>query len=756
MFSSGPSTLLSVRSIATSRFFPRQGRVGMTAPLSVFQKPAKWLGLAVAVMMALGVKSILAQQPELIPQPREIKTVSTPFKVTSGLEIALLSPVQPKDTFAAMTLRKELYRDTGLIFPIVTTVSAETGRPVILLGRLEQPEIASLLREQGLGATGIGAQGYALSVTPRRVWVAGKDAAGLFYGVQTLRQLIVPTGNDEAEILGAQIRDWPALKYRGTQVDLARGPVPKLSYLKKIVRTIAAFKMNQLYLYMEDSFRVRGQPLIGVLSDTLTHADWRELVAYAARYHVDLVPATEDCGHLHQILRFELYSGMAERPHGFVLAPEDPRDMGFLKSIYTQLLPIFPSKIYHVGCDETFELGLGRTKELVKEEGYGKVYVDYLTKVYHLVRSYNKQVMFWGDIAVEHPEMIPSLPKGLIVASWVYGPHRSYARWLKPFEGTGMKIFICPWTSNTSLIVPDYEEAAYNIRQFIADGKKAGAIGTDVTVWNDDGETLYGPNWWSVVYGAACAWEPGNPSVRTFNGKFDWAFFHDPNPALVQAIMALGHLNEVIRAGGPIEKYDMKRGGADDDKFWHNPFMPLWQPEVTKALPIASLIRTTAENAYTTMINDAPQIRRHTGILRDLEFAALRMDALGMRYQYVREISDRYDDAYAHQNQRGRPQTGNDLSDIDSTNGRLQDLRDYTTRLREIYKQRWLSENLPTWLPNILQLYDRNSRLWQRLIAKYNDLREAYYQGQPLPSPESLGLLPTSSGSSVNGSAAQP
>jgi hypothetical protein len=46
--------------------------------------------------------------------------------------------------------------------------------------------------------------------------------------------------------------------------------------------------------------------------------------------------------------------------------------------------------------------------------------------------------------------------------------------------------------------------------------------------------------------------------------------------------------------------------------------------------------------------------------------------------------------------------------------------------------------------------------LWQRLIAKYNDLREAYYQGQPLPSPESLGLLPTSSGSSVNGSAAQP
>ena len=703
--------------------------------------------LCVAALMVLGACSAFAQQPMLIPQPRELKTEATPFRVGAGLEIALLSPASPEDAFAAATLQRELWRDTGLIFPIVTAVGVPSGKPVILLGRLDQPDMASLLKNQGLSPEGIAAQGYALSITPQRVLVAGKDAVGLFYGVQTLRQLVVPTGGGEGEILGAQIRDWPALKYRGTQVDLARGPVPKLAYLKRIVRTIAAFKMNQLYLYMEDSFRVKGQPLIGVLSDTLTQQDWRVLVAYAAHYHVNVVPATEDCGHLHQILRFEQYSGMAERPHGFVLAPGDPRGIDFLKSIYAQLLPIFPSKFYNIGCDETFELGLGRSKEMVKQEGYGKVYVDYLTKIYHLVRSYNKQVMFWGDIAVEHPEMVPSLPKGLIVASWVYGAQKSYQRWLKPFEGTGMRIFICPWTGNTSLIAPDYEEAAYNIRQFIADGKKAGAIGTDVTVWNDDGESLYGPNWWSIVYGAACAWEPGNPSVEDFDRKFDWAFFRDPSPSLVNAIMELGHLNEVIRAGRPVKTYDMKRGGADDAKFWHDPFSPLWQPEVVKALPIASLIRMTAEGAYATMVNDRRLARRNADVLKDMEFAALKMDALGMRYQYVQEISDRYDDAYAHQNDRTWRQTGNDLSDIDSTNGRLQDLRDYTTRLREIYMQRWLSENLPTWLPNMLQLYDRNSRMWQRLIAKYSDLRAAHYRGQPLPPPESLGLLPAAQAS---------
>src|SRR5439155_17932479 len=124
---------------------------------------------------------------------------------------------------------------------------------------------------------------------PDHVLVAGKDSPGLFYGVQTLRQLIRPAAGG-AEIAGLRVRDWPALIYRGTQVDMSRGPVPNLSYLKRIVRTIAEFKMNLLFLYLEDSFRLNDQPLVGVLSDTLSPEDWKELVAYARQYHVDIVP----------------------------------------------------------------------------------------------------------------------------------------------------------------------------------------------------------------------------------------------------------------------------------------------------------------------------------------------------------------------------------------------------------------------------------------------------------------------------------
>jgi hexosaminidase len=681
-----------------------------------------------------------AVEPQLIPQPREIKTTGEAFQVTPDLQIELISPGPREDVLAAASLHRELNRVTGHQYAITSAVVPDQHSSIVL-GRFDQPEMAKLLEADGISTEGIGEQGYVLQVTPAQVLVAGKDAAGLFYGVQTLRQLVVGDA-EHAEILGVSIRDWPALLFRGTQVDLARGPVPKLSYLKRIVRTISAFKLNQLYLYMEDSFRLRGQPLIGVLSDTLSQDDWKTLVAYAAKYHVGIVPATEDCGHLHKVLRFDEYSPLGERPHGHGLAADDPQAMDFLNKMYQQLVPIFPSKLYHIGCDETFDLGLGRSAQLVAKEGYGQVYVDNLIKVANLVHRYNKQVMFWGDIAVEHPEMIPSLPKNLVVASWEYGSHPSYEKWIKPFEGTGMKIFVCPWAGATGVIMGDYAEAAVNIEGFLTDGKKEGAIGTDITVWNDDGESLYGMNWWSIVYGAAVAWEPGRTPVDEFNQKYDWAFYRNTDHRFADAIEQLSQLNATLRAAGLGKLYGMDYGGTADALFWHNPFGPQGQQEVKLVLPLAAQMRLTAEHAYTVLVDSASLARRNADTLPNLEFAALKLDALGMRYEYAQEIAQLYDEARANeQNKSKQDLVGNDLGEIDSTNGRLQDLRDYNTRLRELYKHLWLSENLPHWLPNILELYDRNAAMWQDQIAKYNRIKMQYDAGTPLPPPESLGLM---------------
>jgi len=251
---------------------------------------------------------------------------------------------------------------------------------------------------------------------------------------------------------------------------------------------------------------------------------------------------------------------------------------------------------------------------------------------------------------------------------------------------------------------------------------------------------MFAPGWWSIVYGAACAWEPGETRVKEFNRKYDWAFYRNTDHRFANALMSLGHVNEIMRAGKPVETFDMHYGGTSDSLFWQDPFSPAGRKEVERLLPVASLIRRTAEEAYTVFANGATRARRNADTLQSMKFAALRIDALGMRYQFAQEISDRYADAVAQQG-KDRRMAGSDLGDISSTDGRLQDLRDYTTRLTEMYRKLWLSENLPTWMPNMLQLYKRNSDLWQGLIAKYLELRRGLSNGKPLPSPESLGLL---------------
>jgi hexosaminidase len=692
-----------------------------------------------AFVVLLSPRPVVAQNPVLVPQPRELGTTGPAFRVLPMTRIVLSSD-SPEDRFAATSLQEELKLVTGTSFPVVSTTAGGAG--AIVLGRIANPSIGALLLRRHLEATDLGTEGYVLDVQQGEVLVAGRDAPGLFYGVQTLRQLVV--GNDhQAAILGVRVRDWPAMFYRGTQVDLSRGPVPKLEYLKRIVRTIAEFKMNQLNLYIEDAFPLEGQPLVGVLDDTLSRTDFKELVAYAAPYHVEIIPATEGCGHLHKVLRFEQFSGMGEVPHGNDLAADDGSAQKFLEQFYGQIHSVFPSPIYNIGCDETGELGSGRSAVRVQRDGYGSVYASNVNRAYNLVRGYNKQAIFWGDMAVAHPEVIPKLPKDLIVATWEYFPQLSYQKWLKPFFDAGMKIIVCPWVGNTSLIIPDYEVAASNIANFIDEGKRAGALGVNVTVWNDDGETLFAPNWWSIVYGAANAWEQQKTEVGVFDQKFDWVFYRNADHRFTEALKKLSGLNELLHRQGIIYVYSSDFGGTNDSLFWRDPFSAGGRTDTDEIGPAASELRRIAEDSFTVFATSENHALRNADTLKYFEFAALKLDALGMRYQYLPEISRRYFRILANEKTAAPSQVDAELFQIQGINGPLIDLRDYTTRLRGLYRELWLSENLSSWVPNVLQLYDRNGDLWQRHIAQFDQLKWDHREGKSLPSAESLGLFPT-------------
>ena len=132
--------------------------------------------------------------------------------------------------------------------------------------------------------------------------------------------------------------------------------------------------------------------MIGVLDDTLSRNDFRELVAYAAPFHAEIIPATEGCGHLHKVLLFEKYGGMAELPRGNDLAADDSEAEKFLEHFYGQVNSVFTSPFYQIGCDETRELGTGSSAARVQQDGYADVYAQSVNRAYNLVRRYNKHV----------------------------------------------------------------------------------------------------------------------------------------------------------------------------------------------------------------------------------------------------------------------------------------------------------------------------------------------------------------------------
>src|SRR6185312_11473456 len=162
----------------------------------------------------------------LIPQPREMTVSAAPVSVSNGITIA--RPGNAEDRFAASDLTTTL-KDRGI--RVVTGESGPGTRVVFL--RADASAARTLLRRHSLDIdSAMHDEGYVIIPDGNRLVVIGATAAGVFYGAQTVKQLISGDG-DQAKLYRATIRDWPAMRYRGFHDDISRGPVPTLDFQKK-------------------------------------------------------------------------------------------------------------------------------------------------------------------------------------------------------------------------------------------------------------------------------------------------------------------------------------------------------------------------------------------------------------------------------------------------------------------------------------------------------------------------------------------
>ncbi|HLX68462.1 MAG TPA: family 20 glycosylhydrolase, partial [Verrucomicrobiae bacterium] len=249
-------------------------------------------------------------------------------------------------------------------------------------------------------------EGYTLIIRKSEIEIAFREIPGLRAAMATLRQLFREYG---IRLPCVEIRDWPDFARRGVMLDISRGRVPRLETLLDLAERLADFKINELQLYTEHTFAYRKYKSVWHNWGALTADEIRQLDARCRQLGIDLVPNQNSFGHLRYFLEHPPLRKLAEvsqpyeDPSGeFVrrpstLAPNHAGTIPFLRGLYNELLPNFSSQLFNVGCDETWDLGRGQSKELCRTKGKGPVYLDFLQRVHREVSKKRKRMMFWGD-----------------------------------------------------------------------------------------------------------------------------------------------------------------------------------------------------------------------------------------------------------------------------------------------------------------------------------------------------------------------
>ncbi len=723
------------------------------------------------MLAAAGAPTAEAQALNLIPMPREL-AVSGTEALRGQIEINCATPCATEDQFAIDDLKGWLAAD-GI------TVSAGAAVHVLVArygNAIAQPifrDSATQPAETTAMPTAMQAEGYAISPDGHGIALTAAGSAGIFYALQTVKQLVTGYGAN-AVLHTVKVRDWPAMQYRGLQDDLSRGPVTTLEFQKKLIRTIAAYKVNLYSPYFEHTMEYASNPLLAPPGGGISAADAQQLVAYAKQYHVTVVPEQEAFGHLHNALLWEQYQPLAETPHGAVLAPGQAGSVALIQQEFTELAALYPGPFLHIGADETVDLGVGQTKADVDARGLAPVYLDFMQQIATALKPLNRLLLFWGDIAQDSPQLLKDLPQSFkdetIAIAWGYNPEpRGFTKLLTPFTQAGFETWVAPSVHNFRVVYPNYGMGLLNIQQFTRDGQKAGSTGQLNTIWNDDGEGLINQDWYGILFGAACAWQQGESSLDAFEDAYGPVFHGDNTGALDQA-------QKELMAAHAVLKDEARVGDASNNIFWLDPWSKDGQKVAAQVRPYTHELRMHAEAALTLIAKartaaganagagagaanvgetatmyDAAQYGAASSGLREpdavdaMELGARRMDFIGLKFELADEMAAGYARAQADAaspDKKVKALAARELSDINGINGRAEDLRNGYSLLRDLYESAWLRSNRPYWLRNILEQYDAAAQLWIARADKVHSAQRQWADQKTLPSADELGIPP--------------
>lgn len=475
----------------------------------------------------------------LIPMPRKIQYIKEEFKLKKEVNIILDYNCSFDDLNSAILLQEEINNTFGFKVNITKALNYHIYNTFICLKKKSSMEDEE----------------YKLSIKKDNIEINASTSKGLFYGIQTLIQIIREYGYS---LPGVIIEDKPYFKHRGFYHDVTRGKVPKLETLMNLVDKASFYKINELQLYIEHTFAFKGMSEVWIDKDPLTSEEIILLDRYCKNKHIELIPSISTFGHLYEVLRTKSFKNLCEltettKPeYSFVdrmahhtLNVTDEDSIKLVGNMLEQFIPLFSSNKFNICCDETFDLGKGKSSKEADRLGIGKLYVDFLNKVISIVKEYDKEIMFWGDVILNHPDLINTIDKDAICLNWNYwcGVEEKDT---KIIAESGRKQYVCPGVGGWSHLMNLMDNAFENIYRMISYGVKYDAIGVLNTNWGDYGHiNLLSSSIPGMIYGAALSW---NPSIeKDFNKMYkDISIleFGDSSGTLVSLLAELSKCQE--------------------------------------------------------------------------------------------------------------------------------------------------------------------------------------------------------------------
>jgi len=346
--------------------------------------------------------------------------------------------------------------------------------------------------------TKVSGEGTGLRIKEKEIEIWGDE----YINYATILQLLKQSPNRLPEVT---IKEEFKFSFRGYHLDIARGGVPTVKTFKRILRWLFLLKYNYFAIYFEDLFPWKEHPLIGRHRGRLSRDELNEVIEYGKKLGIEVLPSLELSGHMEHILSLPEYQRFSEwhRPSEGCLNVSDEEAREFAYQLLRDAVETCPSEYVHIGGDETWALGRGRSLSKTWTFEGPKLYESHHRRMIEIVKKNGKKPILWGDMisgmylkritkdASKWAEIIESpIWRESLIANWDYSPGSKdyFKEKIKIFMDRDLQQIVCPGLSNWRRYYPNFKVALENLKNFLGAAKEAGVFGFLVTAWGDDGE----------------------------------------------------------------------------------------------------------------------------------------------------------------------------------------------------------------------------------------------------------------------------